>query len=84
MREDIDHSFNGLVPCNEPFSVSVDHLLGFAGLKDRLKLPDVLSTSLIIGEAVFSCQEMIEVDSSSGDISKKALVFYLNIYTTMF
>ena len=61
--EDIDYGLDGLVPCDEPLAVGVDHLVRFAGPKDDLQLPNALCTLLIVGEAVLSQEDMVEVDS---------------------
>ena len=63
MGEDIDHGLNSLVPCDEPLAVGVDHLLRFARPKGNLQLFNALCMSLIMGEAVLSCKDMVEVNS---------------------
>ena len=61
--KDIDHHLDGLVPCNEPLAAGIDYLVGFAGPKDDLQLPNPLSMSLMMGKAVLSHEDMVEVDS---------------------
>ena len=63
MGEDIECSLDGLVQSDEPLAMGIDHLVRFAGPKDDLQLPNALSMSLIVGKAVLSCEDMVEVDS---------------------
>ena len=44
-------------------AMGIDHLVGFAGPKDDLQLPDAFGMSLIVDEAVLSCKHMVEVNS---------------------
>ena len=67
MREELYHGLDSLVPCNEPLAMGVDHPVRFAGPKDNLQLPNALCTLLIVGEAVLSQEDMVEVDSPPSD-----------------
>ena len=66
MGKDVERGLNGLVPRDEPLTMGIDHLVRSAGPKDDLQLPDALGTSLIVGEAVLSCKDMVEVNSLPG------------------
>ena len=66
MGKDVECGLNGLVPHDEPLTMGIDHLVRSAGPKDDLQLPDALSMSLIEGEAVLSCEDMVEVDGLPG------------------
>ena len=66
MGKDIEHGLNGLVPCDEPLTMGIDHLVRSAGPKDNLQLPNVLGMSLIVDEAVLFCEDMVEVEGPPG------------------
>ena len=66
MGKDVERGLNGLVPRDERLTMGIDHLVRSAGPKDDLQLPDALGTSLIVGEAVLSCEDMVEVNGLPG------------------
>ena len=66
MGKDVERGLNSLVSRDEPLTMGIDHLVKSAGPKDDLQLPDALGTSLIVGEAVLSCEDMVEVNSLPG------------------